>query len=87
MRLRTRQDADGDASNPESLGAMLEPESLGAVLSTGASVSVDVVDVLLPDGEHATNAAPIAKIIRTRFSMKTSWDATDSPPLLGTYRP
>jgi hypothetical protein len=28
-----------------------------------------LLDVLLPDGEHATRAAPIARIMRTRFSM------------------
>jgi hypothetical protein len=74
--LRQRQDADGDAM---SLGAsLLGAASLGVVLVTGASDSVPVVDVLLPDGEHATNAAPIAKINRTRLIMKTSWDTNDA---------
>lgn len=55
---------------PESLGAsLLGAASLGVVLSIGASDCVEFVDVLLPDGEHATNAAPIARITRTRFSM------------------
>jgi hypothetical protein len=61
-----------------SLGAsLLGATSLGVVLVTGASVSVEL-DVLLPDGEHATNAAPIAKINRIRFTIGTSWDTDDA---------
>jgi hypothetical protein len=70
--VHSPQDGEADISGADSLGAVLGATSLGVVLCTGASVSVPL-DVLLPDGEHATSAAPIAKINRTFFSMDTSW--------------
>jgi hypothetical protein len=57
-------EADSDSDGADSLGA----SSLGVELSTGASVSVPG-DVPLPDGEHATRAAPIAMINRIRFNI------------------
>lgn len=42
--------------------------SLGAALSAGGAADVPA-DVPEPDGEHATRAAPIAKISRIRFSI------------------
>ena len=62
--MRSLQDGEADVSGADSLGAA----SLGAELSTGARVSVPV-DEPLPDGEHATRAAPIATINKSFFNM------------------
>ena len=70
------QDADGDSAGIDSLAPELGAASLGALLA-GGNDSVEL-DVLLPDGEHATNAAPIAKMNRTLFSMGTSWVTNDA---------
>jgi len=63
--VRPVQLAAADSLGAASLGAA----SLGVELSTGATVSVPEDDPE-PDGEHATRAAPIARIKRIRFSME-----------------